>query len=65
MKVIEVMRQLGFVWEKNTIGIKWDCGQWNVNAVLKNDDGSRKPVWGFLKFATVDEAVDAANAMRA
>lgn len=64
MAVVNVMRDMGFIWEKNTIGIKFDNGVWNVNAVLKNDDGSRKPVWGFLRFDTVEEAVDAANAMR-
>lgn len=62
---INLLKSLGFVWERDSIGIKFDGGVWNVNVVLKNDDGSRKPVYGFLKFDTVGEAVEAEVAMSA
>ena len=65
MAVVEFMKSLGFVWETKTIGIKFENGLWNLNVVLKNEDGSRKPVYGFLKFETADEAVTAENAMQA
>lgn len=61
MTRIEALKSLGFKWETNTIGVKFDMGVWNVNVVLKNDDGSRKPVWGFAKFDTVGEAIDYRN----
>lgn len=60
---ISILKEMGFVWEKKSIGVKFDNGRWNVNVWLKNDDGSRKPAYGFLKFDTVDEAVDAEIAL--
>lgn len=62
---IKLLKSMGFNWERNTIGIKFDMGVWNLNVVLKNDDGTRKPVYGFLKFDTVDEVVEAEIAMAA
>lgn len=56
---INALKDMGFNWERNTVGVKFDNGMWNVNVVLKNEDGSRKPAYGFLKFSTVDEAVEA------
>jgi hypothetical protein len=64
MKLVQVLKNLGLKWEPNTIGILFDCGWWNVNVVFKNDDGSRKPVFGFLKFDDVAEAVDAREQLR-
>lgn len=62
---ISLLKSMGFSWEKKTIGVKWDSGLWCVNVMLLNEDGSRKPAYGFLKYDTVEEAVDARNAMEA
>tara|TARA_R110000868_G_scaffold204396_1_gene452488 strand:+ start:414 stop:617 length:204 start_codon:yes stop_codon:yes gene_type:complete len=64
-KTISILKEMGFVWETKSIGVKFDNGCWNVNVWLKNDDGSRKPAYGFLKYDTVGEAVDAEIALRA
>ena len=61
---INLLKEMGFVWERDTIGVKFDDGRWNVNVVLRNEDGSRKPAYGFLRYETVSEAVDAENALR-
>lgn len=62
-QVVAEMKKMGFAWDARKVGIKFEDGKWNVNAVLLNDDGTRKPVWGFLGFATADEAVEAKVAM--
>jgi len=64
-EVVNKMRELGFKWDTKTIGIKFERGRWNVNAMLINEDGSKKPAYGFLGFETVDEAVEAQIAMQA
>jgi hypothetical protein len=56
---IGVMKEIGFKWEASTIGIKFENGFWNVNVMLFNDDGSKKPAYGFLKYDSVDDAVAA------
>jgi hypothetical protein len=63
-ETINILKSLGFVWEPNTIGTKFDNGVWNVNVFLKNDDGSRKPCYGFLKFDTAAETVAAKVALQ-
>ena len=60
---INLLKSLGFNWEKKTIGIKFDNGFFNVNVMLKNEDGSRKPAYGFLRYTTADEAVEAEVAL--
>ena len=64
-QTIEALKTIGFNWEKNTIGIKFENGFWSVNVVLINEDGSKKPCWGFLKYESCDEAVEARNALAA
>ena len=66
-KLIALLKQMGFAWERNTIGVLFDSGRWNVNVVLLDKfEGTmvRKPAFGFLKFDTVEEAVDAKEALR-
>ena len=64
IKAIELLKQLGFKWEKKTIGVKFKNGLWRVNVMVLNDDGSKKPVYGLLSFESVDDAVDAEILMR-
>lgn len=64
IKAVELLKELGFKWEKNTIGVKWEDGRWRVNVVVINDDGSRKPVYELLSYDLVDDAVDAEILMR-
>ena len=63
--IVETLKSVGFQWDTKTIGIKFEDGLWNVNVMVLNEDGSRKPVFGFLKFGTVEEAVDAKNQLSA
>lgn len=62
---VEVLKSIGIKWCKKTIGLKWESGQWCINAWVFNEDGSRKPVYGILKFDDVGDAVDCENLMRA
>lgn len=62
---VELLKEMGFIWDKTGIGIKHEDGKWNVNVILRNDDGSRKSAYGFMKFETADEAVIARNELQA
>lgn len=62
---IQLLKSMGFKWDTKTIGVMHTDKGWDVNVMLINEDGSKKPVYGFLKFDTVDEAVEAEVAMSA
>jgi hypothetical protein len=57
--LVNIARNMGFEWDRFLTRITFDQQKWNVNVVLIDADGFRKPVYGFMIFDSVDDALAA------